>query len=216
MDWLSRLQRRFGRWYIPHLTEILMTGQGIAWAVMMFLYASFPSMLALTRDGLARGQVWRLVTFLFVPIGGTNVMFFLLGLYFLWIMGGALQSAWGQFRYNVYLFAGVLGCIAAALITGSADANWLFQTLFLAYAVLYPEHTMLLFFILPIPAKWLGWITGLEIFVFFVFGSVATKIQILLSMAGFFLFFGPQLFSGIRARIRREAWRRRNRSNWRR
>ncbi len=215
MDWLSRLQRRFGRWTIPHLTEILMGGQAVAWGVMMFAYGSFPSLLALTRAGLAQGQVWRLVTFLFVPIGGANVMFFLLGLYFLWIMGGALQAAWGAFRYQIYLLAGMLGCIAAALLTGYADANWLYQSLFLAYAALYPNSTMLLFFVLPIPAKWLGWMTAVEILVFFVLGDAATKVRIVLSLAGFLLFFGPRLYSGARAWARREQWRRRNRGSWR-
>lgn len=213
MDWLSRLQRRFGRWCIPHLTEILMGGQALVWGILMFAYAGILPLLSLTRTGLAQGQLWRLVTFVFLPMD-SSVLFFLLGLYFLWFVGGALQAAWGEFRYNLYFLTGMLGCILAALLTGSCPSIWLYQSLFLAFAALYPNHTLLLFFVLPIPAKWLGWLTALEMLVFFVRGGLAVKGQIALSLLGFFLFFGPKLLGEARAWVRRERWRRKNRGSW--
>jgi len=213
MDWLSRLERRFGRWRIPNLMKGLLIGQAAAWAVVMFVYWDFASVLELTRAGLAHGQIWRLVTFLFVPLYG-SVFAFLLGIYLYWIIGSSLEAVWGEFRFNVYILAGVLGCIAAALLTGSCSNYWIYLSLFLAYAVLYPEQQLLLFFILPIKMKWLGWAAGVYWLVDFARASAGGRIQMTLSLAGFVLFFGPMLYSRARAWARREQWRRKNRGDW--
>jgi hypothetical protein len=213
MKWLDKLERRFGRRYIPNLMMVLLCCQAAVWIVMMLLNGGIGAALTLTRAGLAHGQIWRVVTFLFVP-PDSSILGFLLGTYLLYFIGTALEHEWGEFRFNLYILASVLGCLAAALVTGSCSNYWLYVSLFLAFAMLYPDMQLLLFFIIPIKVKWLGWMAGVIWLLAFLAGSWAGKAQLVLSMLGFFVFFGPSAVADIKAWIRREQWKRNNRNNW--
>ena len=211
MNWLTKLERKYGRWCIPNLIAILVGGQIVVYAVELFVNRYITYFLTLTRPALFAGEVWRLVTFLFVPFSSGGILSFALGAYFTWFIGSALEAVWGDFRFNLYILAGMLGAVLACLATGWADTYCLSLSLLLAFALLYPEMQVLLFYIIPIKVKYFG-IFAAAIWVFSFFGtSWAGRLNYLLSMAGFFLFFGPVLWSNIRAWYRREQWRRRNR-----
>ena len=211
MNWLTKLERKFGRYYIPNLISILVGGQIVVYAVELFVNRYITYFLALNRPALFSGEIWRLVTFLFVPFSSGNILNFALEAYFIWFIGSALEAVWGDFRFNLYILAGMLGAILACLITGWADTYCLSLSLLLAFALLYPEMQLLLFFIIPIKVKYFGifaaavWVLG------FLSVGWMTKLNYLLSMAGFILFFAPVLYSNIRAWYRREQWRRQNR-----
>ena len=211
MNWLTKLERKYGRWCIPNLIAILVGGQIVVYAVELFVNRYITYFLTLTRPALLAGEVWRLVTFLFVPFSSGGILSFALGAYFTWFIGSALEAVWGDFRFNLYILAGMLGAVLACLATGWADTYCLSLSLLLAFALLYPEMQVLLFYIIPIKVKYFG-IFAAAIWVLSFFGtSWAGRLNYLLSMAGFFLFFGPVLWSNIRAWYRREQWRRRNR-----
>ncbi len=211
MNWLTKLERKYGRWCIPNLIAILVGGQIVVYAVELFVNRYITYFLTLTRPALFAGEVWRLVTFLFVPFSSGGILSFALGAYFAWFIGSALEAVWGDFRFNLYILAGMLGAVLACLATGWADTYCLSLSLLLAFALLYPEMQVLLFYIIPIKVKYFG-IFAAAIWVLSFFGtSWAGRLNYLLSMAGFFLFFGPVLWSNIRAWYRREQWRRRNR-----
>ena len=211
MNWLTKLERKYGRWCIPNLIAILVGGQIVVYAVELFVNRYITYFLTLTRPALFAGEVWRLVTFLFVPFSTGGILSFDLGAYFTWFIGSALEAVWGDFRFNLYILAGMLGAVLACLATGWADTYCLSLSLLLAFALLYPEMQVLLFYIIPIKVKYFG-IFAAAIWVLSFFGtSWAGRLNYLLSMAGFFLFFGPVLWSNIRAWYRREQWRRRNR-----
>ena len=118
---------------------------------------------------------------------------------------------WGDFRFNLYILAGMLGAILACLITGWADTYCLSLSLLLAFALLYPEMQLLLFFVIPIKVKYFGIFAAAVWVLSFLSVGWMTKLNYLLSMAGFILFFAPVLYSNIRAWYRREQWRRQNR-----
>ena len=211
MNWLTKLERKYGRWCIPNLIAILVGGQIVVYAVELFVNRYITYFLTLTRPALFAGEVWRLVTFLFVPFSSGGILSFALGAYFTWFIGSALEAVWGDFRFNLYILSGMLGAVLACLATGWADTYCLSLSLLLAFALLYPEMQVLLFYIIPIKVKYFG-IFAAAIWVLSFFGtSWAGRLNYLLSMAGFFLFFGPVLWSNIRAWYRREQWRRRNR-----
>ena len=48
----------------------------------------------------ARGEVWRLVTFLFIP-PDWDPFFFLMFVYFTWWVASNLETHWGAFRFDV-------------------------------------------------------------------------------------------------------------------
>ena len=150
MRWIDKLERRHGDLAIPNLINIVLIGQLVVWFVVMFI-STFPlEFFPLIRSGLLHGQVWRAVTFIFVPTLTTSPLALLLELYFYWWIGNALTRAWGDFRFTVYWVTGMIGAVLSCLVTGAAGTAGLFYSLFFAYAWLWPEQRILLFFILDI------------------------------------------------------------------
>ena len=211
MNWLTKLERKFGRYAIPNLVAILVGGQIVVYAVELFVNRYISLFLSLDRGALLAGQVWRLVTFLFVPFSSGNILNFVITAYFLWFIGSALEAVWGDFRFNLYILAGMLGAILACLVTGSADTYCLELSLLLAFALLYSEMQVLLFFVIPIKVKYFGIFAAAVWVLSFLSASWMGKLNYLLSMAGFVLFFAPVVWSNLRAWYRREQWKRMNR-----
>ena len=135
-----------------------------------------------------------------------------LGIYFTWFIGTALEREWGDFRYTVYLLSGVLGTVLGCLLTGvTASTYCLSLSLLLAFAMLYPEVQLLLFFIIPIRVKYFG-VFAAVLWVFsFLGASLPGKLDYLLSMLNVWLFFAPMAYRSLRAWVRREQWKRKNR-----
>ena len=86
-----------------------------------------------------------------------------------------------------------------------------FTSLLLAFAMLYPEVQLLLFFVIPIRVKYFG-IFAAVLWVFsFLGASLPGKLDYLLSMLNVWLFFAPMAYRSLRAWVRREQWKRKNR-----
>ena len=127
-------------------------------------------------------------------------------------MGTELEREWGDFRYTVYLLSGMLGTVLACLVTGlTASTYCLSLSLLLAFAMLYPEVQLLLFFVIPIRVKYFGLFAAVMWVLSFLGAPPLQKLSLLLSMANVWLFFGPMAYRSIRAWIRREQWKRKNR-----
>lgn len=117
-NWLNQLERKYGRFGIPNLTNILVGGQILVLAIELFVNQTVSVWLALSRYFLLRGQIWRIITFAFIPSYGGSILSAVLGIYFTWFIGTALEQEWGDFRYTVYLLSGMLGTVLACLLTG--------------------------------------------------------------------------------------------------
>lgn len=132
---LSRGERRFGRYFgIPKLMMILCIGMGVTYVADYLLAAyniSLSYYLMFDREAIFHGQIWRLVSFIFMPPSSSPV-FLLISLMFYWYLGTSLQNTWGTFRFTVYYLCGMLGAILAGLITGYATNTYLNLSLFLA------------------------------------------------------------------------------------
>jgi membrane associated rhomboid family serine protease len=106
-------------------------------------------------------EVWQLITYSFLHGGVPHIAFNMLAL---WMFGGPVENALGARRYTFYYFACVLGAAVAQLIvTHFFQPNDFYPTLgasggvfglLLAFAVLYPQAKVFLFFIpAPVPAR---------------------------------------------------------------
>lgn len=200
---LNRLERRLGRHYIPHLMQYLCFGMlGVFILNYLPLARSASGLLYFDRDRILNGEVWRLVTFVFLPPTG-DMLFILLNLYFDYFIGTSLENSWGGARFNIYYFIGVLGNIAAGMLTGYATNTYLNISLLLAFSVLFPEERFMLFFVLPVRAKWFGIFAGALLIYQFIFASWAARASVLLSVLPFLLFFGPQALLQLRMDVRR-------------
>jgi hypothetical protein len=205
---LARLDRRFGRYAIRNLIVYVVIGMAITWALSLkgpwVVHRLFLDMYAVRR-----GEVWRLFTFLFIP-ATSDPLWMMVNLYFTWWVGSSLEQHWGAFKFNVYYFIGVFATIAAALIAGAASNTWLDSSLFLAFATIFPDVTILLFFVLPIRVKWLGILSGVGIAYFFVVGGWQTRASIIAALVTYVLFFGEhwlKLWRGRGLEVRQKARR---------
>lgn len=189
MDWIDKLERKC-RWLrIRQLMNYVIGGTALVFLLDMLLPQSLVSMLSLDMAAVLKGQLWRLVTFVFVP--ATSSLFSLaLSLYFYWMIGNTLEAQWGTFRFTLYYTIGVLGAILAALITGYAANTFINLSLFLAFAAIFPNYEILLFFILPVKMKYLA-VADIVLYAWlFISGTASTRVSILFSLLNVLLFFG--------------------------
>ena len=139
MNWLDRLERRMGRRYIRNLMQYLCIGMlGVFVLEYLPLKSSAVQLLYFNRALILKGEVWRLVTFLFVPPTG-SLIWILFNLYFYYFLGTALEQYWGSTRFTLYYLIGTLGAIAGGMIAGVGTNQYLNLSLLLSYAVLNPE-----------------------------------------------------------------------------
>jgi hypothetical protein len=211
MSLLSRLERRFGRFAIPHLTSVLIAGQAALYVANLATHGIAINRLALDPAKVLHGEVWRLVTFLFTPpaVGPLFVIFYFLLLH---MFGYSLENYWGTFRYNIYLLIGYIANVAAAFaasaIVGAELAGaardgvelapavawngFLYASIFLAFARLFPDFTLNIFYVLPIRIKWLALLMWIGFAMALIDGGTMTQMLVLATTANYLLFFGRE------------------------
>ena len=196
---LTRLERRLGRFAIPNLMSYVVGGMAIAFALGL-VRPKIVEAMALDFAAIRAGQVWRLVSYIFVP-GTTSPIFLLFQLGFTWFIGRSLEGEWGAFKLNAYYLLGMLGTTAAAWLTGGSPGNlYLNTSLFFAFATLFPNQQVTLYLLIPVRVKWLALLSlGLLGFAFMT-GSWGTRAGIVAALANYLLFFAPALVGCARAR----------------
>jgi membrane associated rhomboid family serine protease len=196
---LNTLERKFGRFAIKDLM-VYIVGLNALVYVLSITYPQSTAMgkLALDPGLIMRGEIWRLVTYVFIPPSASILWIFFI-LYFYYIVGIGLEREWGSFRFNVYYFTGMIATALAAIIVGQGTtALYLNLSLFLAFAHVYPDFEILLFFIIPVKVKYLAWLNWAFIGLTVVTASLAFKVAALVSVSNYFLFFGNDILSGVR------------------
>lgn len=194
------LERRLRRYAIGNLMKYIVFGQGIVF-LLMYIWPSLGlqlyRLIALTRAGLLRGQIWRLVTFVFVP-SSTSPLFLLFSLYFYYMLGLGLENRWDKVRFNLFYLVGMVAAVVSCLITGQASNSYLNLSLFLAYAALYPDEQLLLFGILPIKMKYIALVDVVIYLREFIVGGSSSRVTILLCLLNVFIFVGGDLLHTLR------------------
>ena len=199
MKFLNKMERKFGKYAIKNLMTYVI-GLYIAGIVIELVNPYFyEEWLRLDFYKIAQGQVWRFVTFLIQPIGRVD-FFILISLYLYYMIGNSLENAWGAFRFNLYFLSGVLFNILASFfiysvigISYSLPLTYINQAMFFAFAALYPNVQLMLFFVLPIKIKYLAFIYaaifGYDIINLILNGFWWLGVAILVSIANFLIFF---------------------------
>lgn len=211
MSFLDKLERALGRFAIPNISLYIVIAQVFTLLTSMFQLLDLRK-IALFPALVLQGEWWRVFTFIAVPppVGSDwGVIFIAFGWYLFYLMGNALEQQWGTFRYNIYLLVSIVLSIAAGFLTPVVPVSNLFvaSSVFLAFAYLYPDFQMMLFFILPVKIKWLALITWVLYAYNFVMGYWSTRLQIAASVSSFFLFFSADILRGMRHRQRTMAKR---------
>lgn len=202
---LGRLERRLGRYAPSNLIWFIVGGSGLVY-LMTYLKPEALGLLTMNLEAVRAGEVWRLVTFLFLPWGGGRGMFgplfMLMALLFLHTIGTALEAQWGAFRFDFYYLLGALGTVLAAVFVGTVTNEYLNLSLLLAFATEFPDYEILLI-ILPLKVKWLGLFSGGLLVWSFITGTPATRAGIAVAMLNYLLFFAGPLLEKLRGGARR-------------
>jgi len=101
LNWIDRLERKYSRFAIKNLTKYLIIGTAFVFIISLFDdFRYIEALLTLEPSLVMKGQIWRLVTFVFVPFVGSFWIIFVL--YIFYVFGTALERYWGSFRFNLY------------------------------------------------------------------------------------------------------------------
>lgn len=198
MKFLDYLERKIRRVAIPDLVVYIIIGQVIAF----FLSMSNPQALEifmLTPRLVLQGEVWRLVSFLFLPPMMHPIFAFFFW-YLMYMFGSAVQGQWGVARFNLYLLIGYIANVSASflLLDQPAANGFLYGTIFFAFAVFYPDFELRLMFILPVKVKWLALLAAFPYVSSLLFGPMMNRVLAVASVLNFLLFFWPDFVSKVR------------------
>ncbi len=202
LNTLYRLERKFGKFAIQNLMLYIVIGMGVLFAFdFLFPTLGLQNYFVFSKAHIMRGEIWRIISFIILPELG-NIFVALISMYLYWMCGKQLEQNWGAFKFNIFYLTGFIGSVISGFITGYATNMYLNLSLFLAFALLFPDLKFLLFFIIPIKAKYIAYFMGASLVISFVFSSWGGRIAILFSLANIILFFSGGLYEKIRDKFK--------------
>lgn len=225
---MSKFEKKFGKYAIPNLTAILIGCYIVGYMIELLLPGLVPY-LTLEPYRILHGQVWRIITWLLIPPASLD-FFTIIMLFFYYSIGTTLEKTWGTYRYNVYIFSGILFTVLASFlccgyfaVAYGASGETLAQILllrsmefstyyinlsiFLAFAMTYPDMQVLLMFVIPVKMKWMA-ILDLVLLVYtLIAGDVVTKFAVAAALinVGVFYLSTRSLFHMSPKQIKRRA-----------
>jgi len=181
---MKNLRTRFNRFClrnrnkgIPNLMLAIVIGTAVVTVMSMFNGgAQLYRLLCFDKAAILKGQVWRLITFVFTEnYGGFLGLIFL---YFFYNLGRQVENQMGTLRFNLYYLTGILlmdafamiFCPTSNVVIGkyliyyedfialySQMAFFLHLSMLLTFSISNPDAQFLVFFFLPVKA----WIMAL-------------------------------------------------------
>ena len=198
---LSRFCAKHPYWGIPNLMRYIVAGTVIMYVLILVTNYQAYSLLNLSFSAILRGEVWRLVTFIFVPVSLSPISL-AISLYFYYWIGGILENYWGTPKFTIYYLSGIILTLLASLIaylSGGGDygygMHYVNMAMFLAYAILNPEAYVYLLYLIPIKVKWLAYL-DLIYFAYDVLTAIGARAwgyaaAPIVALLNFFVFFYP-------------------------
>ena len=201
---IDRFCARHPGFGLPNLMLYIGVGQIIVW-VLGFLFPAVSFWLPLYAPLVLRGQIWRLITFVFIPNNSSNPFYLLLGCYFYFWIGQMLEREWGTAKFNLFYLCGVAltavyGMVAGLLIDygfiySFANIYYVNLSIFLIIATYYGEMQVLLFFVVPIKMKWMAIVDVVlvlvDAFPWFRAGLWVVGLAFIPSIVNYFIFTWP-------------------------
>lgn len=153
---IDRFCAKHPRFGVPNLAMYIAIGQVIVGVLSLLPpLRGLPALLSFSRYYILHGEIWRLVTFIFVPTS-TNPFYLLLSCYVVYWTGQMLEREWGTTKFSLFYLCGVLWSIAGGMLLGTARIYYIHLSFFLVIATMYSEMQVLFMFVMPIKMKWLA------------------------------------------------------------
>ena len=196
MNFMYKLERKFGKYAVRNLSLIIILCYAAGY-IIEIINGSVLNYLTLDPYAIVHGQVWRLVSWVLIPPPESNIFFAIIMCLFCYSIGTSLERAWGTFQYNVYIFSGMIFTVLGSfLMMGFGylfkpelvkapemffmvssrlfSTYYVYMSIFLAYAVTFPDSIVLFMFFIPVKVKWLGIADAALL----VFDTVSTTVRI--------------------------------------
>lgn len=208
---VDRFAYQHPRFGIPNLMKFIVAGNIVVYLLMMFAGYDAVNFLRFDWRAITQGEVWRLVTFIFMP-DASSPFWLVISLYFYYMIGTTLEREWGTAKFNLYYFSGVILTvivgIVSALVSGYnvvlSGTSYVNLSMFFAFAMLYPDTQFLVFFLIPVKVKWLAWIDGaffaLSVLSSLFAGSLMGALLPVVALLNFFVFFWTNIVDEINYR----------------
>lgn len=204
-NWLDRFCHKHPRLAVPNLMMYIVIGNVIVFLLDKFsMNSAYPASLFFSFDALSilhNLQLWRIVTFVFVPMSN-NIFLFAISMYFYYFIGTTLEREWGSAKFTIYYLFGVLLNILIGFLVGGTTIYYVNMALFFAFATLFPNMQVLFFFIIPMKIKWLAWFDaayfGVVIISQLISGTPTLALIPIVAILNYLLFFGGDLSNILR------------------
>ena len=211
---ISRFCYRHPRFGIPNLMLYIIGGNIISYLIyIMDRTGTFLQYLYFSPALIFQGEVWRLISFIFIP-SSSQAIWVIISLYFYYFIGTSLEHQWGPGRFTIYYLSGLLLNIiygfavyflGARYVYLPISAYYINMSMFFAFAALWPDQRVLLMFMIPIKIKWLAYLDA-GLFLYDIFGQMDKfPLNLLPAVAilNFFIFCGSGLVESISRKINR-------------
>lgn len=207
---LDKLEKKFGKYAINNLIVYLLCGYGIGYLLkfgQQFTSVPYLEYITLEPSKILQGEIWRLFTWVIVP-PQESILWAVIMFMLYYQLGSVLERTWGAFKFNVYIFGGMLFTVIGAFLVyflyqpyvdlGVFQVGVFFSTyyinlsIFLAFSTCFPDMQVLLYFIIPIKMKWMSIfylvIIGYNIVQYVMAGYWFAAVPIIASLLNFFIF----------------------------
>lgn len=209
---INKWELKYGKYAINRLSMYIV----IAYIVGYILQMVAPNALyLLTLDPyrIMHGQIWRIVTWAIMPPYSLS-LFTVINLFFIFSIGSTMEQMWGDFRFNIYIFGGMLFCVVGAfLIWGVEYTTGIFGfgageieqfsyalaryfttyyinvSMIMAFAMSVPEAKVFLYFIIPLKMKYFAYVELFFIVLDMLSGNVIRRCVIIFSLLNFAIFY---------------------------
>ena len=206
---MSKFEKKFGKYAISNLTLILIICYVVGYVIQL-INPNVAFFLTLDPYQIVHGQIWRLFSWVLIPPSSLDI-FTIIMLMFYYNLGTVLEKTWGAYRYNVYIFTGMLLTIVASFLymgtmfllgLNPADATAVFfytsgafstyyinLSIFLAFAVTYPDMQVLLMFVIPVKVKWMAILDIVLLVYDMLVGGLSVKFAVGAALVNFVVFY---------------------------
>lgn len=216
-EWIDRFAYSHPRFGIPNLMRYLVAANAVVYLLTVFAGQEAVRFLSFDLYHLLHGELWRIFTFVLLPFSNRPLTLFIM-LSFYYFVGTTLEREWGTAKFTLYYLSGmvlsVLSTVILSLASGYlgwslSDANYINMTLFLAFAVLYPDARILFYMIIPMKAKWLAW-ADMALFLVNVaqslrYGMYASALAAVVAILNFVIFFWEDICAALGLRNRQRS-----------
>lgn len=209
--WLSRFSYKHPKFAVPNLMKYIVFGNVLVWVMDLVSSGTFSQLLSFVPAYILSGQVWRLVTFVFVP-DTYSPIWFVLSCFIYYFLGTQLENIWGSARFTLFYLLGVILTAISGLLLAVQGGFWLLMptanmyyvnmSMFLAFASLYPDAQFRIYFFIPIKGKWLAWLyvalIGLDVYRSILARQYLMAFVPLVALFNYLLFFWDDLTARFR------------------